>query len=266
MFQEYALFPNMTTKKNIMAGMGKKPDQKKVADYIRRFHLEELEDHYPAELSGGQKQRVAMARMLAAEPELLLFDEPFAALDSYLKWELEQEMRDTLNEVKKPALFVSHNRDEVYRLCSMVGCIQEGKMEVVEPVKEFFHNPKTKMAAILSGCKNISNVKILDDTHLLATDWDVVLTLSDIPQDTTAIGIRAHFFVPEKEADSGENTFPIKEYKVIEDVFEWNISFKTSNHGSWLQWKIPKKEWVQDAGTMPKRLTIEEKDILLLTN
>ena len=162
MFQDYALFPNMTVEQNIKAGMGKHPEEEKVRSYINRFRLEGLEKHYPAQLSGGQKQRVAMARMIASEPDILLLDEPFSALDSYLKWELEQEMRDMLAEVQKPVLFVSHNRDEVYRLCSVVSCIDHGKMEVIEKTKEFFHNPKTKTAAVLSGCKNISAAEIVD--------------------------------------------------------------------------------------------------------
>ena len=144
MFQDYALFPNMNVVQNIQAGMGRKPDQKKVQEYITGFHLTGLEKHMPDQLSGGQKQRVAMARMLAAEPELLLLDEPFAALDSYLKWKMEQQMMDLLKDIQKPALFVSHSRDEVYRLCDTVSCINQGKMEVIEPVKEFFKKTKTK--------------------------------------------------------------------------------------------------------------------------
>ena len=132
LFQNYALFPNMTVEQNIKAGMGKHPEEEKVRSYINRFRLEGMEKHYPAQLSGGQKQRVAMARMIASEPDILLLDEPFSALDSYLKWELEQEMRDMLAEVQKPVLFVSHNRDEVYRLCSMVSCIDHGKTERYE--------------------------------------------------------------------------------------------------------------------------------------
>ena len=196
MFQDYALFPNMTVEQNIKAGMGKHPEEEKVRSYINRFRLEGLEKHYPAQLSGGQKQRVAMARMIASEPDILLLDEPFSALDSYLKWELEQEMRDMLAEVQKPVLFVSHNRDEVYRLCSMVSCIDHGKMEVIEKTKEFFHNPKTKTAAVLSGCKNISAAEIVDNNHIKALGWGITLCVSEIPEETKAVGIRAHSFYP----------------------------------------------------------------------
>lgn len=263
MFQDYALFPSMTVEQNIMAGMGRKPDKAKVTSYIEKFRLTELEKHYPSELSGGQKQRVAMARMLAAQPEVILLDEPFSALDSYLKWELEQEMKKILQEVGKPALFVSHNRDEVYRLCDMVSCINQGKMEVIEEVHEFFQNPKTRTAAILSGCKNISDVEIVDAHTLFAKDWNVTFHCSKIPEHTVAIGIRAHYFEDAKEKDM-QNTIEVKEYEIIEDPFEWNISFRADESSAWIQWKIAKKEWNAKEQKIPEVLGVQEKDILFL--
>ena len=293
MFQDYALFPNMTVEQNIKAGMGKHPEEEKVRSYINRFRLEGLEKHYPAQLSGGQKQRVAMARMIASEPDILLLDEPFSALGSYLKWELEQEMRDMLAEVQKPVLFVSHNRDEVYRLCSMVSCIDHGKMEVIEKTKEFFHNPKTKTAAVLSGCKNISAAEIVDNNHIKALGWGITLCVSEIPEETKAVGIRAHSFypvnaeqIPGKESAANEsrvsviqegtglkkyrnpvqeeNIFKIEESRIIEDPFEWNISFRPSKESGWLQWKIAKTEQKDSPGPIPPALAVHAKDILLL--
>ena len=293
MFQDYALFPNMTVEQNIKAGMGKHPEEEKVRSYINRFRLEGMEKHYPAQLSGGQKQRVAMARMIASEPDILLLDEPFSALDSYLKWELEQEMRDMLAEVQKPVLFVSHNRDEVYRLCSVVSCIDHGKMEVIEKTKEFFHNPKTKTAAVLSGCKNISAAEIVDNNHIKALGWGITLCVSEIPEETKAVGIRAHSFypvnaeqIPGKESATNEsrvsviqegtglkkyrnpvqeeNIFKIEESRIIEDPFEWNISFRPSKESGWLQWKIAKTEQKDSPGPIPPALAVHAKDILLL--
>ena len=293
MFQDYALFPNMTVEQNIKAGMGKHPEEEKVRSYINRFRLEGLEKHYPAQLSGGQKQRVAMARMIASEPDILLLDEPFSALDSYLKWELEQEMRDMLAEVQKPVLFVSHNRDEVYRLCSVVSCIDHGKMEVIEKTKEFFHNPKTKTAAVLSGCKNMSAAEMVDNNHIKALGWGITLCVSEIPEETKAVGIRAHSFypvnaeqIPGKESAANEsrvsviqegtglkkyrnpvqeeNIFKIEESRIIEDPFEWNISFRPSKESGWLQWKIAKTEQKDSPGPIPPALAVHAKDILLL--
>lgn len=265
MFQDYALFPNMTVERNILAGMGGDGKTKKAEEYIERFRLSGLEKHYPSQLSGGQKQRVAMARMIASQPDIILLDEPFAALDSYLKWELEQEMRDILLEIDKPALFVSHSRDEVYRMCNRVGCICGGKMQEVETVHDFFHNPKTRTAAILSGCKNISDIEIIDETHIRAIKWDIVLQVSKVSEDIKAIGIRAHAFrVPKSKAEEAlhkkDNEFEIEEYKMIEEPFELIIMFQVKESTKWLLWKVAKNEWKE----MPGKVYIDGSDILLL--
>ncbi len=272
MFQDYALFPNMNVVQNIKAGMGRKPDPQKVTAYIKDFQLKGLEDSMPDQLSGGQKQRVAMARMLAAEPELLLLDEPFAALDSYLKWQMEQQMRELLLKIQKPVLFVSHSRDEVYRLCDTVSCLHQGKMEVIEPVKEFFKNPKTKTAALLSGCKNICSVvpvqttelaKKSDSGKLWAESWGVTLSVSKEALQARTIGIRAHYLTIEKPQQEYVSEFPVGDYRIMEDPFEWNVSFRKDDTCEWMQWKISKREWNPSMG-VPKVLYAREEDLLLL--
>jgi molybdate transport system ATP-binding protein len=274
MFQDYALFPNMTVEENIMAGMEKslkgrfmtarakkrvlKPEAEK---YIERFRLNGLEGQYPSKLSGGQKQRVAMARMLAAKPEIILLDEPFSALDSYLRDELEQEMGQLLQESGKPALFVSHNRDEVYRLCDLVSCLDQGQMEPPVPVKTFFHYPGTVTAAKLSGCKNIAAVTRRDGGKWRAGAWKVSLQVPDGAQPE-AVGIRAHSFYP---ADaSAENAILIGEYRIVEEPFEWSIYFRSDKECSWLLWRLPKAEWESLGASVPQYLAVKPEEVLCL--
>ena len=271
-FQHVHLFPHLTIRKNItlapvkLKRMTQAEADQKAAELLEKVGLSDKANQYPNQLSGGQKQRVAMARMLAAEPELILLDEPFSALDTYLKWQLEQEMYKHLKEAGKPVIFVSHNRDEVYRRCDTVSCMNRGKMEVMEPLKEFFQNPKTRTAAILSGCKNISAAERVDAHTLRAVDWGVTLHVKEreIADDIRAVGIRAHFLAT-VERPGEENVFPVNESEIWEDPFEWNISFRKNAECSWLQWKIAKTDWSPEMG-IPKELYLKEEDILLLTD
>ncbi len=112
-------------------------------------------DRYPAELSGGEKQRVALARIMASDPELLLLDEPFSALDETLKWQLELEMSDAIRNSHLETLFVSHSREECTRLCDSVSGIQNGRNEAKIPIRDLCTHPRTKTSAELSGCRNI---------------------------------------------------------------------------------------------------------------
>ena len=134
LFQGYALFPNMTIKENIKTGLKAKRFPKdeieqKTNDMMKRFHIEELAKRYPRQISGGQKQRTALARMLVCEPEVILMDEPFSALDEYLREQMQDELSDMLAMLDKPAILVSHSSKEVENLCDKKYHIQRGHME-----------------------------------------------------------------------------------------------------------------------------------------
>ena len=156
LFQNYALFPTMTVEQNIRCGYrGEKSSaREKVADLIRRYHLEGLEKRLPSQLSGGQQQRVALARMMIGEPEAILLDEPFSALDTFLKWNLELELADLLADFPGPILWVSHDLGECYRNCKTVCVMENGRSGAVTDMQVLVLHPATQDAARLAGCRN----------------------------------------------------------------------------------------------------------------
>lgn len=130
MFQSYALFPNMNVYENISVGLR----ARKVKDVdivvqkvMQQFRIFELASRYPKQLSGGQRQRVALARLMAYEPDVLLLDEPFSALDEDLKKDLLQELKSEL-QISKPVIFVSHDKEEVNKLCDLKYKIKQGEI------------------------------------------------------------------------------------------------------------------------------------------
>ena len=158
LFQQYALFPNMTVRQNIAAAVrDRAAGERAVSTLLRRFRLEELAGLKPGQLSGGQQQRTALARILASQPQVLLLDEPFSALDSYLKSQLELELMETLDQFPGTVLWVSHDRGEVFRSCQRVCVIDRGQSCPVQDLSQLFHTPGTEAAARLSGCKNFTD-------------------------------------------------------------------------------------------------------------
>ena len=157
LFQDYALFPTMTVMENICIAMGQR-NEEKVKGWLKRYGLEGMAYTYPNHLSGGQRQRVAMLRMLAAKPECILLDEPFSALDEHVKRSMESELMEMLTDFNNPVVFVSHNRDEVYRLAERIGSMESGVLSTVRDKKDFFMRPMSVEQALLVGCNNISEV------------------------------------------------------------------------------------------------------------
>ncbi len=226
LFQNYALFPNMTVYQNLM--MGLKPyekDKKKIAREVRtmidRFYLTGLESHKPSQLSGGQQQRTALARILLSKPRLLMLDEPFSALDGYLRWQMELELRDILKNFTGSTLFVTHSRSEIYRICNQVCVMERGTSSPVIPVKQLFEYPSTKASALLSGCKNYAKAEALGEKRIYAEEWGVELQAAEcLPEKLSSVGVRSHYIRPVEETQKEEeNTFSCKIMDIIEDVF-----------------------------------------------
>lgn len=228
LFQNYALFPNRTVEQNILpvlslAGRGRNMKERFRA-LIRQFHIEGLENHYPAQLSGGQQQRVALARIMASDPSILMLDEPLSALDSYLRWQLEEELGRMLTEFEGTTLYVSHNRDEVFRLCKTVCVMNAGRNEGVRSVPELFESPGTLASALLSGCKNYSRAERVDEHTVRALDWNCDFKCTArLPENMAYIGVRAHH-ISLCEGAVGENLLVCKILRVTQDVFSTIVS------------------------------------------
>ncbi|WP_407410635.1 sulfate/molybdate ABC transporter ATP-binding protein [Methanobrevibacter sp.] len=257
LFQNYALFPNMTVEENVAAGLSKDDDKKIVSDMIKRFHLEGLEKRYPRQLSGGQQQRVALARILAYSPDAILLDEPFSAMDTFLKEQLRIQLSNILNDFDGLSILVTHDRDEVFQFCDELIILDKGKIIAKGETHNIFENPKKVQVARLTGCKNISKIEIIDDYHVKSLDWGVTFEVSQkISPNITHIGIRAHDFSPASENDL--NSFDTSNSTKIEKPFEWEISLA---NGLW--WKRD-KQIHQHEFEIPKYLKVDPKNIILL--
>ena len=256
LFQNYALFPNMTVEENVAIGLSKE-DKNKVSEIIKRFHLEGLEKRYPRQLSGGQQQRVALARILAYGPDVILLDEPFSAMDTFLKEQLRLELVNSLKDFDGFSILVTHNRDEAFQFCDELIILDQGKVIAKGETHEVFENPKKVQVARLTGCKNISKAEIIDDYHIKSLDWGLVLEVSErIPPNISHIGIRAHDFSPANKDDI--NSFDTVDSTKIEMPFEWEI---TLANGLW--WKRDKQIHEHEF-EIPKYLKVDPKNIILL--
>jgi ABC-type Fe3+/spermidine/putrescine transport system ATPase subunit len=159
-FQNYALFPRMTVADNIGFGLRirgvRRKKRKEVVDRLLALTgLSEQRDKYPSQISGGQQQRVAIARALAYEPELLLFDESFSALDPQTRVGLRREIRALLRKLKVPALFITHDQEEALELGDQIAILNRGRLEQVGTPDEVYNNPQTEYVATFLGSANV---------------------------------------------------------------------------------------------------------------
>jgi molybdate transport system permease protein len=252
--QNYALFPNMTVAQNIAFGLPKGLSagsiRVQVEEQLRAVQLEGLGDRYPHQLSGGQQQRVALARALANQPEALLLDEPFSALDTHLRSQLEQQMTETLAEYPGVALFVTHNMEEAYRVCPNLLVLEHGQAVHYGSKHDIFEHPATMSVAQLTGCKNFSRAVIQGAQQLQALDWGCDLeVLEPIPRELSYVGIRAHQIIFSHDS-SQVNTFPCWVVRTSETPHRMTLFLKLHSspnnpHDYHLQAEVFKEKWVQ---------------------
>ncbi|GAA1265322.1 sulfate/thiosulfate import ATP-binding protein CysA [Planotetraspora silvatica] len=145
-FQHYAAFKHLTVFRNVAFGLEirKRPKdeiRKRVMELLELVHLEQMADRYPSQLSGGQRQRMALARALAVEPEVLLLDEPFGALDAQVRKELRTWLRRLHDEVHVTTVFVTHDQEEAIEVADTIVVLADGEVEQVGSPAEVYDNP-----------------------------------------------------------------------------------------------------------------------------
>ena len=267
LFQQYALFPNMTAEQNIRCALksASRRDNRQGADIraelsnlVRRFRLEGLEKKLPSQLSGGQQQRVALARILASKPKAILLDEPFSALDSFLKWNLETELSDLLADFPGPILWVSHDLGECRRNCERVCVMENGLSGRQMGLTELIQKPDSVSAARLAGHKNFVPAEAAPDGCAVISGWNLRLP-----------GIRLHganatICIPQSALDFSGAAYAWRVRRVIADVGHMIVLLSpdgAQEHAPVLRAELPPESAPQAGDILP--FSIREDALLV---
>ncbi|HEY9795311.1 MAG TPA: molybdate ABC transporter permease subunit [Leptolyngbyaceae cyanobacterium] len=252
LFQNYALFPHLSVAQNIAFGLPKGTSaltiKQQVEAQLATMQLQGYADRYPRELSGGQQQRVALARALASQPEALLLDEPFSALDTHLRSQLEQQLITSVETYQGVTLFVTHNLEEAYRVCQDLLVMERGKAIAYSSKQNIFERPNTVSVAQLTGCKNFSRVVVKASQQVEAIDWGCTLrVIEPVSELLSHVGIRAHQLIFTNEPNQ-ENTFPCWVARTSETPHRMTLYLKlnvspTSPQDYHLQAEVFKEKW-----------------------
>ena len=233
----------MNVYENIEVGVREKnvDKDKIILEKLESLNILHLKDKKISKISGGEAQRVALARILVNKPKIILLDEPFSALDDFLKWKIELEVSDILQKYNIPSILVSHSREEVYRLCNEICVMNKGKSEEILEKKELFRNPKTFSACLISGCKNFSKIEKISKDTVKALDFGIELKVSNLNDSYNMLSIRSHFV---ELTNDKIDAFEVKIQKVLEDIFSFivMVSFKEKEN-SLLRIDIDKERW-----------------------
>lgn len=214
-FQGYALFPHLTVAKNVefglrVRGWDAERKAKKVAEMIKWVQLETLAERYPKALSGGQQQRVALARAMAIEPDVLLLDEPFSALDAKLRTQMRTEIRDLQQQARITSVFVTHDQEEAMAIADRIGVMNQGRLEQLGSAEDLYKRPASRFVATFIGKCNLLEGRVTAPGRF-ETETGQALGFSG----DRALGPAALCFRPEQahlalSAPTGANALPVR--------------------------------------------------------
>lgn len=186
-FQDYALFPHLTVEQNVAFGLSmQKVDPVRIQEItnkaLEKVKMKSFAQRDVMELSGGEQQRVALARTLASNPRLFMFDEPLAALDRNLRQGLVTDLRDILLEAGTPAIYVTHDQEEAFTLADRLALLVDGKIIQTGTPQQVFQNPSSERAARFLGLSNFIDAKkvsIDHKTYYRTTPGDFMVHVDD---------------------------------------------------------------------------------------
>ncbi|MFZ7120807.1 MAG: sulfate/molybdate ABC transporter ATP-binding protein [Eubacteriaceae bacterium] len=271
LFQDYALFPHLTVRENIgfgIMGITRNEKNEKIDKIIKSMRLDGLQEHYPCELSGGQQQRIALARALILEPNVLLLDEPLSALDNYLRLNILAQLEQSLSNYKGSSIYVTHNMEEAYRLCSNITILDKGKQVEVGSKEDVFNKPSSISSAIITGCKNISPIKYIGDNIIHAIKWNCNVKVNIVDNEATYVGIRAHHIriCNDRNESNCLNCWPVY---VNESPFSVTVYLSiekppVDDRKFHIQWEISRERWeFLKNKTLPWKIQISCEKLML---
>ncbi|PYZ92016.1 hypothetical protein CR194_17625 [Salipaludibacillus keqinensis] len=225
LFQNYALFPHLTVEQNIaygLKGMLKHEKNQRVEKWLKTIQLETYKDRHPSKLSGGQQQRVALARSMITEPQLLLLDEPFSALDQHIRHSLEEDLRRIIDETfHGVVLLVTHNIEEAFRMCNSIMLLNEGEVIQKGDRRDVLKIPASKKAAEIVGCENVFKVSSWEKEGLsikVNTHGHIFQLKKQKVENLAHIGIRSDDVRITTWKGTDDNCFPGEILHITEGV------------------------------------------------
>ena len=231
-FQSYALFPHLSAQQNVVEAISERPDADKIElanEYLARVNLKGLGDRHPAQMSGGQRQRVAVARALAREPDVLLLDEPFSAVDKVTRIRLQRELVELRSHLSIPIVLVTHDIEEAARLADRIAVLHEGRILQMATHDQLSRAPVDSAVARLVGIRNVFSGKIAEvvrDRQLLHLQWGN--SLLEAPyRDGLSAGQAVTWCIPSdgivvhrrNRPSRGEHENPV--FGVVDEVFQF---------------------------------------------